>query len=113
MKKRWNSVFKLVLMVAAILGISLYVTTSQGAEVRAESIAQPTPINVIFPDPALANAVKTATGKSNVTDTVTQADLDGIVTLSAFNTGVTTIEGIQYLNNLISLELKDNQITNL
>ncbi|EBF5125773.1 InlH/InlC2 family class 1 internalin [Listeria monocytogenes] len=100
-------------MVAAILGISLYVTTSQGAEVRAESIAQPTPINVIFPDPALANAVKTATGKSNVTDTVTQADLDGIVTLSAFNTGVTTIEGIQYLNNLISLELKDNQITNL
>lgn len=39
MKKRWNSVFKLVLMVAAILGISLYVTTSQGAEVRAESIA--------------------------------------------------------------------------
>ncbi|ECL0265103.1 InlH/InlC2 family class 1 internalin [Listeria monocytogenes] len=113
MKKRWNSVFKLVLMVAAILGISLYVTTSQGAEVRAESIAQPTPINVIFPDPALANAVKTATGKSNVTDTVTQADLDGIATLSAFNTGVTTIEGIQYLNNLISLELKDNQITNL
>ncbi|ELP1219862.1 InlH/InlC2 family class 1 internalin [Listeria monocytogenes] len=113
MKKRWNSVFKLVLMVAAILGISLYVTTSQGAEVRAESIAQPTPINVIFPDPALANAVKTATGKSNVTDTITQADLDGIATLSAFNTGVTTIEGIQYLNNLISLELKDNQITNL
>ncbi|EAC2498993.1 InlH/InlC2 family class 1 internalin [Listeria monocytogenes] len=113
MKKRWNSVFKLVLMVAAILGISLYVTTSQGAEVRAESITQPTQINVIFPDPALANAVKTATGKSNVTDTVTQADLDGIATLSAFNTGVTTIEGIQYLNNLISLELKDNQITNL
>ncbi|EOH8071749.1 InlB B-repeat-containing protein [Listeria monocytogenes] len=113
MKKRWNSVFKLVLMVAAILGISLYVTTSQGAEVRAESIAQPTPINVIFPDPALANAVKTATGKSNVTDAVTQADLDGIATLSAFNTGVTTIEGIQYLNNLIGLELKDNQITDL
>ncbi|EAG1149161.1 InlH/InlC2 family class 1 internalin, partial [Listeria monocytogenes] len=79
----------------------------------AESIAQPTPINVIFPDPALANAVKTATGKSNVTDTVTQADLDGIATLSAFNTGVTTIEGIQYLNNLIGLELKDNQITDL
>ncbi|OFG22251.1 internalin [Listeria monocytogenes] len=113
MKKRWNSVFKLVLMVAAILGISLYVTTSQGEEVRAESIAQPTPINVIFPDPALANAIKTATGKSNVTDTVTQADLDGIVTLSAFNTGVTTIEGMQYLNNLIGLELKDNQITDL
>ncbi|EQC2226018.1 InlH/InlC2 family class 1 internalin [Listeria monocytogenes] len=113
MKKRWNSVLKIVLMVTAILGISLYVTTSQGAEVRAESITQPTPINVIFPDPALANAIKTATGKSNVTDTVTQADLDGIATLSAFNTGVTTIEGIQYLNNLISLELKDNQITNL
>ncbi|EAC8514810.1 InlH/InlC2 family class 1 internalin [Listeria monocytogenes] len=113
MKKRWNSVLKIVLMVAAILGISLYVTTSQGAEVRAESIAQPTPINVIFPDPALANAVKTATGKSNVTDTVTQADLDGITTLSAFGTGVTTIEGVQYLNNLIGLELKDNQITDL
>ncbi|EOW8178738.1 InlH/InlC2 family class 1 internalin [Listeria monocytogenes] len=113
MKKRWNSVLKIVLMVTAILSISLYVTTSQGVEVRAESITQPTPINVIFPDPALANAIKTATGKSNVTDTVTQADLDGIATLSAFNTGVTTIEGIQYLNNLISLELKDNQITNL
>ncbi|WP_446923706.1 InlH/InlC2 family class 1 internalin [Listeria monocytogenes] len=113
MKKRWNSVLKIVLMVTAILSISLYVTTSQGVEVRAESITQPTAINVIFPDPALANAVKTATGKSNVTDTVTQADLDGITTLSAFGTGVTTIEGVQYLNNLIGLELKDNQITDL
>ncbi|HAO6501471.1 TPA: internalin, partial [Listeria monocytogenes] len=55
MKKRWNSVLKIVLMVTAILSISLYVTTSQGAEVRAESITQPTAINVIFPDPALAN----------------------------------------------------------
>ncbi|EAE4825936.1 class 1 internalin InlC2, partial [Listeria monocytogenes] len=113
MKKRWNSVFKLVLMVTAILGFSLYVTTSQGVEVRAESITQPTAINVIFPDPALANAIKIAAGKSNVTDTVTQADLDGITTLSAFGTGVTTIEGVQYLNNLIGLELKDNQITDL
>ncbi|EHC5295594.1 InlH/InlC2 family class 1 internalin [Listeria monocytogenes] len=113
MKKRWNSVLKIVLMVTAILSISLYVTTSQGAEVRAESITQPTAINVIFPDPALANAIKIAAGKSNVTDTVTQADLDGITTLSAFGTGVTTIEGVQYLNNLIGLELKDNQITNL
>ncbi|EAE4855061.1 class 1 internalin InlH, partial [Listeria monocytogenes] len=113
MKKRWNSVFKLVLMVTAILGLSLYVTTSQGVEVRAESITQPTAINVIFPDPALANAIKIAAGKSNVTDTVTQADLDGITTLSAFGTGVTTIEGVQYLNNLIGLELKDNQITDL
>lgn len=100
-------------MVTAILGLSLYVTTSQGVEVRAESITQPTAINVIFPDPALANAIKIAAGKSNVTDTVTQADLDGITTLSAFGTGVTTIEGVQYLNNLIGLELKDNQITDL
>ncbi|RKA37456.1 Internalin-A [Listeria monocytogenes] len=68
---------------------------------------------MIFPDPALANAIKIAAGKSNVTDTVTQADLDGITTLSAFGTGVTTIEGVQYLNNLIGLELKDNQITDL
>lgn len=68
---------------------------------------------MIFPDPALANAIKIAAGKSNVTDTVTQADLDGITTLSAFGTGVTTIEEVQYLNNLIGLELKDNQITDL
>ncbi|MBC2183113.1 LPXTG cell wall anchor domain-containing protein [Listeria sp. FSL L7-0233] len=113
MEKQSNSIFKIVLMVAAILGISLYITTSQGAEVRAESITQPTPINEIFPDPVIANDVKTLVGKSNVTDAVSQSDLDGITRLSAVTAGVTTIEGMQYLNNLSELELKDNQITDL
>ncbi|MDT0049448.1 InlB B-repeat-containing protein [Listeria cossartiae subsp. cayugensis] len=113
MEKQSNSIFKIVLMVTAVLGISLYITTSQGVEVRAESITQPTPINEIFPDPVIANDVKTLVGKSNVTDTVLQSDLDGVTRLAAVSAGVTTIDGIQYLNNLSELELKDNQITDL
>lgn len=113
MKRRKSSLLRIMFVVTAILGISLWVNISQGLEVQAESIAEPTPINKIFTDPALADEVKAELGKTSVTDEVTQTELNQITRLEADYKGISSIEGIQYLTNLNMLALTENQITNL
>ncbi|UHP10444.1 InlB B-repeat-containing protein [Listeria marthii] len=113
MIKKQSSLLRILFVVTAILGISLWINMSQGLEVQAESIAEPTPINKIFTDPALADEVKAELGKTSVADEVTQTDLNQITKLEADGKGISSIEGIQYLTNLNMLGLTDNQITNL
>ncbi|MBC1549834.1 sortase B protein-sorting domain-containing protein [Listeria sp. FSL L7-1434] len=113
MKRNQSSLLRILFVVTAILGISLWVNMSQGVEVQAESIAEPTPINNIFTDPALAEVVKTELGKASTDDVVTQADLNQITRLDADGKGISSIEGIQYLTQLNMSGLSSNQITNI
>ncbi|WP_311773021.1 LapB repeat-containing protein [Listeria cossartiae] len=67
----------------------------------------------LFPDEALALAVvKEATGTENINLVTTQATLDKITSLTAVSKGITNLEGIEYLNQLTSLDVRSNQITN-
>ncbi|EDO0850647.1 class 1 internalin InlG [Listeria monocytogenes] len=113
MKQRKTSVLHVLLVVTAILGISLWVNASHGMKAQAESIAQPAPINEIFTDPALADEVKTELGKADVSDVVSQADLDQITRLEAEGKGINSIEGVQYLTNLNFLSVTSNQISDI
>ncbi|EAD9169907.1 LPXTG cell wall anchor domain-containing protein [Listeria monocytogenes] len=110
--KRNKVILRIVVTLAAVLAITFWVGMSS-KEVQAAVIEQPTPINEIFTDPVVADNVKTLLGKADVTDEVTQTDLDSITQLSAKSAGITTIEGMQYLTNLSELELTDNQITDV
>lgn len=65
-------------------------------------------ISDIFPDPTVAQDVATQLAK-NVQDFVTQIDLDKITMMSLEGKAVSSIEGIQYLNNLFHLSLQDSQ----
>ncbi|WP_376700419.1 InlB B-repeat-containing protein [Listeria seeligeri] len=85
--------------------------------VKAESITKPMPINKIFPDEEFAKVVRDGLGKAAVTDVVSQTELN---TMSEINiVAVESIEGIQYLNNLNTIEaylcpISDlNKLTNL
>ncbi len=75
-------------------------------------LATDTPINQVFPDPVLAQTVAGLLSKT-VTDTVTQDDLDEIVEISIINTGMKSLEGMQYLSNLSILTLIKNPISDL
>lgn len=55
-----------------VLIVGLCINMGSGTKVQAESIQRPTPINQVFPDPGLANAVKQNLGKQSVTDLVSQ-----------------------------------------
>ncbi|EPN3919149.1 leucine-rich repeat domain-containing protein [Listeria monocytogenes] len=110
--KRNKVILRIVVTLVAVLAITFWVGMSS-KEVQAAVIEQPTPINEIFTDPVVADNVKTLLEKEDVTDEVTQTDLDSITQLSAKSAGITTIEGMQYLTNLSELELTDNQITDV
>ncbi|ECB9822869.1 hypothetical protein FL865_15455, partial [Listeria monocytogenes] len=64
----------------------------------------------IFPDGGLAEVVRAALNKNNVTDVVTQAELDSIQDLDANSKGITNLTGIERLNDLKVLRVDNNQI---
>ena len=81
------------------------ITSLQGA-------SPPAAIRDIFPDGALAGAVALALGET-VDSIVTQTDLDQLQELNINNLGVESLEGIQYLRELLGLRAWGNQISDL
>lgn len=71
--------------------------------------AIPQTIANIFPDRALADRIANALGKS-YSSTVTQTELDSITELDLSAKGITNLEGMGTLNNLVSLNLMYNQL---
>ncbi|WP_222710234.1 InlB B-repeat-containing protein [Listeria seeligeri] len=93
--------------------INLWVGTSHETVVQADSIDQPTPINQIFPDSALAEVMRYQLGKSSVTDVVSQSELDNVTSVNGQQKAIISIEGVQYLTNLTNLLLGDNNIRDI
>ncbi|TYU33618.1 internalin, partial [Listeria monocytogenes] len=96
-----------------IIAIFTCIGESNKLNVQAESIAQPTAINQIFPDPVLAEVMADRLGKASVSDTVSQNELNQLTYLSTFLNNIESIEGLQYLNNLTDLTLLKNQISDI
>ncbi|MBC1796871.1 leucine-rich repeat domain-containing protein [Listeria booriae] len=69
-------------------------------------------ISTIFPDAKLATAIAGTLGKA-VSDTVTQADLDVITSISYNNMGIKDLTGMEHLKNLDTAYLCTNAISDL
>ena len=99
------------------------VKVSGGISTRA--ITFPEQIDVVFPDANLAEGIRVKLGKSAVTDTITQADLDTIVTFTLSGSGntmynnppaatdVLSIDGLEYLQNVIDLQIPGHAFSDL
>ncbi|EAH3791641.1 LPXTG cell wall anchor domain-containing protein [Listeria monocytogenes] len=96
-----------------VIGLSIWIGISHGTEVQADTITQPTAINELFPDAALAESIRETLNKTNVTDTVSQSELNQLTLFQADLKGIQSIEGLQYINNLNNLSLVGNQIINI
>jgi formylglycine-generating enzyme required for sulfatase activity len=72
--------------------------------------ASPQAQQVTIPDPNLNTVVREALGKP--TGPLTQADMLGLTGLSAIFRNITNVQGLEAAQNLVSLDLQDNQITN-
>ncbi|EAF0357912.1 InlB B-repeat-containing protein [Listeria monocytogenes] len=111
--KRNKKALRILVTLAVVMAISFWVGTSSKEEVQAAVIAQPTPINEIFTDENLANAIKATLNKPSTTSDVSQAELDSISEVTAESSNIASLEGAQYLNNLDTLVLNNNKITDL
>ncbi|EPT8859738.1 leucine-rich repeat domain-containing protein [Listeria innocua] len=108
--------FKVAYAIMGVLLIgSIFIWIGSNNEVNAaeQSITEPTPINEIFPDANLADVMKGFLNKQNVTDTVTQEDLNKVTILGGAGQDIESIEGIQYLPNLTTIYLYNNKITDI
>ncbi|EOD4727146.1 LapB repeat-containing protein [Listeria monocytogenes] len=68
----------------------------------------------VFPDAALATVIaKAATGSEDITQEVSQTDLNKITSLTATSKGIVDLTGINLLSKLASLSISGNQITDI
>ncbi|EIP0681145.1 InlB B-repeat-containing protein [Listeria monocytogenes] len=111
--KRNKTALRILVTLAVVMAISFWVGTSSKEEVQAAVIAQPTPINEIFTDENLANAIKATLNKPSTTSDGSQAELDSISEVTAESSNIASLEGAQYLNNIDTLVLNNNKITTL
>lgn len=71
-------------------------------------IAEGSTIAEIFPDEWLAKYIRDSLGKFSTKDTITQNDLNRITQIDVINKdSITTLEGVQYLQNLTWLQVLD------
>ncbi len=75
--KRNKTALRILVTLAVVMAISFWVGTSS-KEVQAAEIGQPTPINEIFTDENLANAIKTTLSKPSTASAVSQVELDSV-----------------------------------
>ncbi|HHR2642381.1 TPA: LapB repeat-containing protein [Listeria monocytogenes] len=68
----------------------------------------------VFPDAALATVIaKAATGSEDITQEVSQTDLNKITSLTGTSKGIVDLTGIDLLSKLTSLSISGNQITDI
>ncbi|MBC1644071.1 LPXTG cell wall anchor domain-containing protein [Listeria welshimeri] len=113
--KQPQKLFK-YLFIIMIMGISLWIGLGPEMEVHAATLNESTPINQLFPDPVLAEKIRSTTAKPSVGSTVAQSDLNKVTYVNIQGYGkepIKSIEGMQYLNELSYLSLDGNQVSDL
>lgn len=86
-------------------GLAVYPTLGEVGEPNPEL----GPINMLFPDPGLAQAVADVLG-FDVTHILTQSEADSIETLDASSRSISKLNGLTLLRRLITLDLSDNDL---
>lgn len=96
-----------------VLGLLLALLAQPGFTVAVYAApGPPAPINQIFPDPVMAEYIRSTLGKASVGDIVTQEELDMIENVSSLGAEAKDISGIEYLRNLHSFSAHGTQIEN-
>ncbi|WP_270997339.1 InlB B-repeat-containing protein, partial [Listeria seeligeri] len=104
----------LVLFLTVFISVGLGEEVIPSMEAQADTLAQPTPINQIFPDSNFATVVaESFEPDKNVNDVVTSTDLSSVITVSGGNRNIQSIEGVQYLTGVRHLDLFSNYINNI
>ncbi|MDD2510381.1 MAG: DUF3048 domain-containing protein [Syntrophomonas sp.] len=92
-------------------GEAIITVTTEDGSYTANCTCTVSDIVVDFPDPNLRVRIRQEIGKA--TGDIRQSDLLKLNSFSATYTGITSLEGLQYLSNITSLYLNGNEIKDL
>lgn len=112
-KKYW---LKNILAILLVTSVIAFIDVNDGTKVQATGnscITKPIPIEKIFPDPALAEIIRSYLGKESVEETVYRNELESITEINGDKKDIKSIQGMQYLSNLTKLSLIDNEVSNI
>jgi len=98
--------------------VSEAVPQSLASVVPLQGASPPAAIRDIFPDAYVAEAIAIRLGRQlempkTVDSIVTQADLDQVLWISLFSTNATSLEGVQYLREIVQIIATNSDITDL
>ncbi|EHR7112331.1 internalin N-terminal domain-containing protein, partial [Listeria monocytogenes] len=108
MKSNRKLFLYIVLVLSIVIGTNIFIKIDARA-----AAAPPAAITQIFPDDSLAKEIQTTLGKSSTMDVVTQAELDTINTLHIESSGISSLEGMNYVSQLTYLSFSSNQVSDL
>lgn len=112
-KQHFYKVIQAFMGVLLIGSVFIWLGSNNDVNAEEQSITEPTPINEIFPDAKLAIIMKEYLRKANVTDSVTQEELNKITIVSGNAVGIESLEGIQYLPNVTTFNIKGEKIQDI
>ncbi|MBC1383169.1 LPXTG cell wall anchor domain-containing protein [Listeria innocua] len=112
-KQHFYKVIQAFMGVLLIGSVFIWLGSNNDVNAEEQSITEPTPINEIFPDAKLAIIMKEYLRKANVTDSVTQEELNKITIVSGNAVGIESLEGIQYLPNVTTFNFKGEKIQDI
>ncbi|WP_260443281.1 leucine-rich repeat domain-containing protein [Listeria innocua] len=112
-KQHFYKVIQAFMGVLLIGSVFIWLGSNNDVNAEEQSITEPTPINEIFPDAKLAIIMKEYLRKANVTDSVTQEELNKITIVSGNAVGIESLEGIQYLPNVTTFKFKGEKIQDI
>ncbi|WP_260502294.1 leucine-rich repeat domain-containing protein [Listeria innocua] len=112
-KQHFYKVIQAFIGVLLIGSVFIWLGSNNDVNAEEQSITEPTPINEIFPDAKLAEVMRNYLRKTNVTDTVTQEELNKITIVSGNAVGIESLEGIQYLPNVTTFNFKGEKIQDI
>ncbi|EPR4685871.1 TPA: leucine-rich repeat domain-containing protein [Listeria innocua] len=112
-KQHFYKVIQAFIGVLLIGSVFIWLGSNNDVNAEEQSITEPTPINEIFPDAKLAEVMRNYLSKTNVTDTVTQEELNNITIVGATSTGIESLEGIQYLPNVTTFNFNGEKIQDI
>lgn len=92
-------------------GEAIITVTTEDGSYTANCTCTVSDMVVDFPDPNLRARIRQEIGKA--TGDIWQSDLLKLNSFSATYTGITNLEGLQYLSNITSLDLYGNQIDDI
>ncbi|HHQ0973782.1 TPA: internalin N-terminal domain-containing protein, partial [Listeria innocua] len=112
-KQHFYKVIQAFIGVLLIGSVFIWLGSNNDVNAEEQSITEPTPINEIFPDAKLAEVMRNYLSKTNVTDTVTQEELNNITIVVGTSTGIESLEGIQYLPNVTTFDFNGEKIQDI
>jgi len=113
MRKNKTIIKSILVILLAISPLTPMLSIVHGENLAQQTFQGARPINELFPDENLANAVAGALGMADSSAAVTANDLEEVTNLEAYGRNIRDLTGMEYLSEIMFIQLSNNLISDL